>query len=241
MMVQPSLRDFSLFQGLNENAQADLAKSLRQVSYRAGDLIFQEGGPSVGIYLILSGFVQFGKLSTSRHRRRILKLIGPGEVFGEEGLFNSEFCSCPGYARALTETSLVFVERSAFLGFADRHPQVMRNLSHWLIRQMKVFECKLVELAYEPFEQNLWRLLIILMERFGIQEAEGIRIAIPLGRQELADLLGAHQDTIIHELSRLRDQELLSITVDHQILIKEPDKLRKLAEPHTTCIHEKLF
>jgi CRP/FNR family transcriptional regulator len=239
-MSRTSLERFAIFSELNERSKSDLQSLLRYVTYRTGDLIFQEGGPSAGLYLILSGLVQYGKLSGRRHRRRILKLLGAGETFGEEALFNSEICSCPGYARAITDTSLAFIEKHAFLSFIERHPQVMIHLCGWLTRQLKVFECKLVELAYEPLEQNLLRLLLILMERFGVRDAQGVRIDAPLSRQELADLLGAHLDTVIHELSRLRDQGLISVK-DHQIIIKDPENLKELVEPQTTCSEEKLF
>lgn len=228
------------FGELDKRALAELHKGVRTITYGPGDLIFQEGGPSAGFYIILSGLVQYGKHAGRRGRRRILKLLGPGDVLGEEMLFQSEVCACPGYARALTETVLAFIERSTFVDFFKRYPVVLHRLCEYLSRQLRVFECKLVELAYEPVEQNLVRLLVILMERFGVCTKEGISLEMPLSRQELAELLGIHLDTVIHELSKLREQGLIALS-DHKIVITAPKRLQELAEPKTTCLDEKLF
>ena len=239
-MEQVHLRAIALFKDLSEEALDELAALMRPISYRAGDLIFQEGGPSIGLYVISEGLVQFGKLSGRRNRRRILKILGPGDIFGEEALFEPEVCACPGYARALTDTSLAFVQRDVFLAFMERHPSVARHFCEWLTRELKIFECKLVELAYEPLEQNLLRLLLILMERFGVRDDQGICINIELTRQHLAEMLGVHLDSVIHELSRLRDQGLLTFK-KHYMVIVDAERLRELAQPQTTCLAEKLF
>ncbi|MCS7198522.1 MAG: Crp/Fnr family transcriptional regulator [Candidatus Bipolaricaulota bacterium] len=236
----PSLLHCALLQGLSAKARATLQQHLRVISYGPGDLIFQEGGPSAGFYIVLEGLVQYGKYSGRRTRRRILKLLGPGECFGEEMLFQTEICTCPGYARALTQSVVGFIERSVFLDFLNAHPEAWPKICEYVTRQLRIFECKLVELAYEPVEQNLIRLLVILMDRFGVQGREGVVLEVPLSRQELADLLGVHLDTVIHELSKLRERGLIALST-HKIVIKEPKRLREIAEPQTTCLSEHLF
>lgn len=230
-----------LFSGLDEHALKALQTLLRSVSYRAGDLIFQEGGPSAGLHIVLSGLIQYGKFSGRHNRRRMLKILGPGDTFGEEVLFYPELvCPHVGSARALIDSSVAFITKNSFLALMESHPSIARHMCEWLARQLRIFECKLVELAYEPLEQNLLRLLLTLMERFGVREEEGICLEVPFSRQDLAELLGAHLDTVIHELSKLRDQGLLAFR-KHCIVVLNKDRLRELAEPHTTCLEEKLF
>lgn len=234
------LQSFELFAELPAETLEELRQGLRTVFYHPGDLIFQEGGPAAGLYLVMEGRVVYGKYSGRRNRRRLLKVLGPQGTFGEEMLFAPEVCPCPGFARAVNDVTLFFLERTLFWKIADQQPLVLKRLCEWLTRQLKIFECKLVELAYEPLEQNLLRLLYIFMQRFGTPSDAGVRIDLELTRQDLADLLGVHLDTVIHELSRFRDQGLLSFE-GHKIVIKDPEKLRERAEPHTTCLDEKLF
>ncbi len=240
-MEQVHLRAIALFKDLSEEALDGLAALMRPIAYRAGDLIFQEGGPSAGLHIVLSGLIQYGKFSGRHNRRRILKILGPGDTFGEEVLFYPELvCPYVGFARALTDASVAFIAKGSLLALMESYPVVARRLCEWLARQLRVFECKLVELSYEPLGQNLLRLLLTLRERFGVREQEGICLKVPLTRQNLAELLGTHLDTVIHELSKLRDQGLLAFR-KHCIVVLDEDRLRELAEPHTTCLEEKLF
>jgi CRP-like cAMP-binding protein len=240
-MERLQLREFALFKDLSEEALDELAALMRSISYRAGDLIFQEGGPSAGLHIVLSGLIQYGKFSGRHNRRRMLKILGPGDAFGEEVLFYPEL-ACPyvGSARALIDSSVAFITKNSFLAFMESYPIIARHMCEQLARQLRIFECKLVELSYEPLEQNLLRLLLTLMERFGVRKEEGICLEVPFSRQDLAELLGAHLDTVIHELSKLRDQGLLAFR-KHCIVVLNGDRLRELAEPHTTCLEEKLF
>jgi CRP-like cAMP-binding protein len=234
------LKSFELLKDLDEARLLELSQSLRPVLYHSGDLIFQEGGPAASLYLILQGQVVYGKYSGRRKRRRLLKILGPGDTFGEEALFAPEVCPCPGFARALSDAEVLFWERASFWKTVESHPFLLKYFIAWLTRQVKVFECKLVELAYESLEQNLLRLLFVLMQRFGVATEKGVRLEIDLSRQDLADLLGAHLDTVIHELSRLRDRGLL-VYERHKIVIKDPQTLEEQAQPATTCLSEKLF
>ena len=234
------LQKSALFRGLPDDVLAEFAAPLRPVNYPAGELVFQDGGPSVGLYVILDGLVQYGKLSGRGDRRRILKILGPGDVFGEEGLFDSTVCACTGYARALTDASVAFVEKHTFHDLMERHPIVAQHLIEWLTAQLRVFECKLVELAYETLEQNLLRLLLILSKRFGVPERAGLRINFKLNHQGLADLLGVHMDTVTRELSKLQRQGLIT-SEDHMLVIVDPERLAKRATPETTCLTENIF
>lgn len=239
-MARSQLRGITLFRDLNEGDLDELSNLSCAVAYPAGELVFQEGGPSIGLYVILSGLIQYGKLSGRRNRRRILKILGPGDTFGEEALFNSDVCACSGYARAITDASIASIERQAFRSLMEGHPVVARHLCEWLTGQLRVLECKLVELAYEPFEQNLLRLLVVLADRFGERAEAGLILEIKLSRQDLADLLGAHMDTVIRELSKLQQRGLIAFK-EHHLVILDETQLRKLAEPQTTCLVEKLF
>jgi CRP-like cAMP-binding protein len=239
-MESAQLKQTAILKGLDDEALAEVSHLLRPVDYPAGELIFQEGGPCTGLYIILKGFAQYGKLSGRRNRRRILKILGPGDSFGEEGIFSSEVCACIGYARAITDASVTSIEKRIFRDLMEHHPIVARHFSEWITAQLRVFECKLVELAYEPLEQNLIRLLLVLAQRFGVREATGLRIELKFSRQDIADLLGAHLDTVTRELSKLHQKGLVA-SEGHQLVILNLERLAALATPETTCLAEKLF
>ena len=57
--------------------------SLKQ--FRAGDVVLREGEPAETFYFIRSGELTASRLSSAR-QEKVLKVLGPGELFGEVGL-----------------------------------------------------------------------------------------------------------------------------------------------------------
>jgi len=234
------IKEQSPFSQLEEAVLEDVRKAGRSISYRSKDLIFQDGGPVKGLFVLVDGCVEYGKLSGRKHRQRLLKILGPGDLVGEEALFAQTNCGCVSFARALTDVSLFFIDRPALLALMDRHAALAKMLCAWMARELRVFECKLVEIAYESMEQNLMRLLFVLMSRFSRRTPSGRVLEPALTRQDLADMMGVHIDTVIHELSKLRDEGLLAFE-DRRIVILDEKRLSQLAQPGTTCLDENLF
>jgi len=227
-----------IFAGLGDEEFAELQELMVPIDYGAGELIYQEGLPGNGIYVICKGLVKYGKYSADRSRRRILKVLGARDLLGLEVLFSPDPCALSGFAKALAETRVVFIEKRGFLDFLETHPQVLTAIAERLSRELAVYECKLVELAYEPARVNLARLLLLLARRFGVRREGGVEIEF--SRTDLAELAGTHIDTVIRALARLKERGLIA-THYHTIKILDEAGLEAEASPITTCLRENLF
>src|SRR3974390_523049 len=78
-----TLKKVPLFSGLNDHELEQIASSMRERRYRAGDTVTQEGAGGAGFFVIEEGEldVTVGGESTGR-------TVGPGEYFGEVALLN---------------------------------------------------------------------------------------------------------------------------------------------------------
>ncbi len=76
------LKRIPLFQDLSRKELRQLERILHQRTYKAGETIFNEGDPGVGMYIIEEGEVQIalGK------DRRVLAVLSKGDFFGEMAL-----------------------------------------------------------------------------------------------------------------------------------------------------------
>jgi len=217
-----------LFSGLKPEEYAELLKRAQYFDRRMGELIFQEGMPAEGIYLICRGKVKLVQRTPDRRKKQILKLLGPGELLGEETCLAGGTYSA--YARALEPTRLCFFYKEDFLNFLDRHSSVALKLLEKLSRELKAFQSMLVELAYERGEERLARMLLKLGEKFGIQQGEACVIDLRLSRTELAELLGLRPETTTRILSRWRAEGVLSIK-GRQLVILDVERLSAYAKP----------
>lgn len=74
------LQQVPLFSGLPERALTQLAASMKERTFAAGDTIAREGEPGVGFFVIEEG------VATVTRNGSELTTLGPGDYFGELAL-----------------------------------------------------------------------------------------------------------------------------------------------------------
>jgi len=81
------LKEFTVFSDLSARDLAELEQFVKHIKYGPGEIIYQEGAPTFGFYLLFEGQVKEVKRSLGG-KKQILKLVGPGELLGETTLFD---------------------------------------------------------------------------------------------------------------------------------------------------------
>ena len=81
----PDLGDVPIFKHLDAEERADFEELMEPVSFAAGEMIFDEGGPEERLYVITSGTVEVYKRILPG-RRQHLATVGAPTVVGEMGL-----------------------------------------------------------------------------------------------------------------------------------------------------------
>src|SRR5271165_1428349 len=76
------LKRVPIFSSLSEQEFAFLTSRLVQRKYGAGELIFGEGDPCAGLYVVQSGNVRIFK-SSAGGREQVLSIEGPGSSIAE--------------------------------------------------------------------------------------------------------------------------------------------------------------
>src|SRR5271166_2935095 len=115
------LKGVSIFSGLSEQEFAFLTSHLLQRKYAAGELIFGEGDPCAGLYVVQSGNVRIFKSSASG-REQVLSIDGPGSSIAELPVFDGG--NYPASVTAVDDAALLFVSKQDFQALCLAHPQV---------------------------------------------------------------------------------------------------------------------
>jgi len=220
------LKDFHIFSDLKEKDLEKLRESARKIKYGQGEIIFQEGAPAFGFYLIFEGMVKLVKRST-RAKSQILKIVGPGEILGETTLFDKG--SHNAYAKTLEPVVVGFIERGDFFYFLERHPKTIFRLYERLSEELKAFQNKLAERSYSSSKERLAR-LILYLGKSGVE----------LSRAELAEMAGVSSKTAIRTLSELESRGIIAIE-SRKIKILREDYLLKIMEPFPVDLHANLI
>ncbi len=223
-----------IFADLAEPERRKLVSLMRPMELESGAMVFQEGMPALGLYILCRGKVKIAKRGRAGHSQ-ILKLLGPGEILGEKTLFDQETYTC--YAKTLEPSLLVFIPRDQFLPFLRGHPDVALRLIEKLAHESKIFGDRLVEITSRSARERVARALMELGQAFGAETAAGWDIGVELPRAELAEMAGVSTETAIRILSEFRDRGLVALP-GRRIVIVNADELKALAHPFRTFLRE---
>ena len=215
------------FSGLSEEEFAELMKLKIPVRYERGDLIFQEGEFASGIYIICCGMVRVGKYY--RGKRLTLELLKAGDILGIEALASEGPATRPGYAQAVEDTKVAFLEKGAFLEFCQKHPTITTGLCQKALEKVVCLQRKLVRSALASADERVAGILLELGESCGTVTRTGVSIDVHFGRADLAELAGVSLETLIRSLSRLKQEGLIELHDHKGITIRDPEALEELA------------
>ena len=183
--------------------QSTLLGRARLRTVRRGQIIFEEGAPALGLWIVLAGRVKLVKLSP-RGREQVLHTEGAGATLGEAPVFDGG-----GYvatAVAAEDARLLFVPREALLALCRRRPEVALDVIAVLARRVRGFAALIEDLALRDVTARLARWIQHESRRAGTTE---IRLAGT--RDELAARLGTVRELISRSLSQLSAQGTIDV------------------------------
>src|SRR5215472_2272155 len=108
------LRKTQLFASLTETEISALATLVSKKHFDRGTLLFSEGDPCVGLFLVATGKIRIFKLSPTG-REQVLAVEGPGSSFAELPVFDGG--NYPASASALEDAEVLFISRKDFQNY----------------------------------------------------------------------------------------------------------------------------
>ena len=202
------LAKIPIFSGLTEIELGFLAQRTVRRRYAPGEIIFGEGEPCSGLYVVEAGKVRIFK-SSATGREQVLSIDGPGSSIAEIPVFDGG--NYPASGAAVDEANLLFVSKQDFQALCVAHPQVplkvLRVVGARLRRLVGIIE----ELSFTTVRHRLATYLLRLGQRFGKRTADGVEIALPITNQELAAHIGTVRELVSRNLSRLQAEGLIKI------------------------------
>lgn len=202
--------------------QACLQQSAIYHVFRAQELIFLEGDPALGLWIIKTGWVKIVKFNTSGDEY-ILHLLNEGESFNDIAALEDGFN--PAHAIALTQVRCWLIPTHAIQHLVATHPPTAQAAIRMLTTRVRSLVQQLEDLALYSVTARL--------ARFLLQQAESSMMEGGVTRVTIAAHLATTPETISRSLRHL--EEIGAIEFNrHQIEIIQPAMLRALAYQHPT-------
>jgi CRP/FNR family transcriptional regulator, cyclic AMP receptor protein len=211
------LSKVALFSGLTESEMAFIAGRVVPRKYGSGQIVFNEGDPCSGLYIVASGHVRIFKTSASG-REQVLNIDGPGSSVAELPVFDGG--NYPASVAAVDEAVLLFVSKEDFRDLCLTHPQVALKVLRVVGTRLRRLVGIIEELSFTTVRHRLAALLLRLAQREGQTTGNGIVFMLPDNNQEIASQIGTVRELVSRNLSRLQAEGIIDIE-ERQVTIRD--------------------
>ena len=216
----------NLFKALSAKERSLLLdQGTRRVFYR-GATVFRQGAANDGIYLIEHGRIRVFYGAPSGREITLAywhhgNFVGGPELFGERTHMWSGI--------AASNSVVVHLRGTVLRGLVLRIPALAIGLIEGLAFKGRCYSALAQMLGTRSVTERLARLLLHLLDAYGVADARGVLISTTFTHADLAHMVGATRQWVTISLKRLGEQGVLE-SHRGRILILNPDALRAMQE-----------
>lgn len=224
-------REDGLFCQIPHTALSTL-NSLRQTSiYPKGVLLFVEGQPTRGLYIMCSGEAKL-YVNSAEGQSLTLRMVERGEVLGLSSLIAD--VPSPASAETLCPSQVSFIPRLEFLQFMRSSPDVALRVAKHLSTELNKAWQQTRMLALAPdTPAKLTQFLLDRAEKHGQSTADGLRITLYMTHEEIARNIGASRESVSRILGDWKHRGVIRVS-GGTITILRPLELQSAMMPLAT-------
>ena len=223
--VAEQLRALPLFCDLDPEAIDRLACIGRVLEVPRKQILFNEGEPYQGMFVVFEGLAVVYKMS-GEGRMLILHVCRPGDLMAEVSLFEEKDAGYRAFARTTRDSEILFLPRGPFVEFIKTHPGLAFKMLQGFAARMKEMGLRLEGVTLREVSSRLARYLLREIEASGVRSAQP-ELTLPLTKGSVASYLGTVHETLSRTFARLIRDRVISVD-GPRITILDKDKLQRL-------------
>jgi len=203
------LKATALFAALDDAEIGSLAARCGMRSYAAGEILFSEGEPCKGLYIIVSGRVRIFKTAMNG-REQVLTVEGPGGSIAELPVFDGG--SYPASASAVEASETLFVSRADLRAICLEKPEVSLKLLQVVGARLRRLVGIIEELSFTTVRHRLIAWILRQATAEGRPRGRGVVFSLKSSQQELAAEIGTVRELVSRNLARQQAQGFIEMT-----------------------------
>jgi CRP-like cAMP-binding protein len=209
-------RSLPYFSSFGDEALRRIGRDAVETSFERGQVIFLEGEPCRGMYVVARGRVRVFKTS-AEGREQVLFVAGRGDSFNDVPVFDGG--PNPASAAALDASAVYLVPRETLLALVADCPAARAVIGLFALRHLPAV---VEDLSVRSVLGRLARLLL----DSAVAE-NGPAPPRQMTQDEMAAMVGTVRDVIGRALRQLESAGAIRME-RHRILVVSPEKLREI-------------
>ncbi len=196
------------FASLTRDEIEELAHSAKTVHWDLGEIVFEEGDPGDRCYIIHTGSVKVLRRFPDG-RRLTLARLGPGSIFGELAIFNSERRSAT--IQAAEPTVAIALEHERVMAILRSDPEAALSVVVSLADRLRATNQRLFETSVSSASGRVIATLLSQVEARQQQGAGDHDVEVVGSVVDIARLAGAQRESAARVMYWLENEGLITI------------------------------
>jgi DNA-binding response OmpR family regulator len=219
----------SINQFFNEASLHESIESLSEdrmlVNFDKKELIFTEGEAANTLYFIQKGAVKT-TMSDESGKFLVTGLYGSGQFVGQLSLLNDKGLY-KDTAAAIEPTEVFEIPKADFVAVLFGDKLISNKFITMISNDLIDLQEQLVSMAFSSVRQRLAKVLLDLLNKENLYNSD--KLGITISREDLASLIGTATVTTIRMLTNFKEESLLTIGAQSEIIIQGKKGLEQIA------------
>jgi len=190
------------------------------------ELLFAEGDPCEGMYVVQSGVIKMFKMAETG-REQVLVIERAGSTVGELPVFDGG--NLPASAAAMEDSSLLFLPKREFLSLCRQNSEVAFAVIRSLAWRFRYLTSLVEELSLKEVSHRLARFLRDRALSLGVRTRRGVEFPLEETNQQIAAEIGTVRDLVSRNLRRLVDRKIIKMERRKVIVLNMADLEEQIA------------
>ena len=204
-----------MFRQVPRQGLAELMRQAHSQELRRGEIVVQPGERLPGLMAVVYGLVKLS-LRGEHGEERILRLVGPGDTFGEARLFLDH--PVPVQAVALTDSLLAIIPAEPLLRLIETDSRFTRAMLASMSQRLNALVADFEALTLHGARERVASYLDSLAE----PGSGSVAVVLPAPKNVIASRLGVAKETLSRILHELAQQGLIAVKRREVTLLDRP-------------------
>jgi CRP/FNR family transcriptional regulator len=214
------VRSLTILSDLNFQELEKVSALIYLKVYKRKKIVFLEETPSHTVYILKSGNIKTYK-SLPDGREQIINILLPGDMLGFDSLYDDRY-SCT--AEVIQDAELCCIRKQDLINLLTHNPEVGLKFIKIMNRELNKAQDRIRDLGLKDARERVASLLMTLFTSRG----EGQGPGFTLSRQEISEMVGVAQETVIRMLSEFKSDGIIR-TEGKNIFVVNPEELKRWA------------
>ncbi|MBY0518547.1 MAG: Crp/Fnr family transcriptional regulator [Bacteriovoracaceae bacterium] len=199
-----------LFPDIDDQTLVDVLRLKRAVAIKKGEFLFKAGSRVSGLHCILSGKLKLSKTSLDG-RENVVSVLGANDILAElESQMNLS-------AFALTDVKALQIVSHDLSELVEKSPKFLLSLYKRSEQSRVKTLDKLSQNLSKSVRSKVMYLLSDFAENHSLETSYGLRLELPLTREEMSSMIGVATETFIRVLAELKNEKIIGVSENYYL------------------------